>query len=131
MATKSYVFADLNVRDALVSKSEDVLLYDTKDIIQSLWRLLTTQEGEIPNFRDYGIDVKQFLQYPLTDSTIRGIYNYVKGKVATYEKRVDLIRTNVSVSFETGEIRMVLFARLKASGEVIALPTWVVQVATV
>ena len=130
MATKSYIFADLNVRDESVSDSTEVLIYDAKDVVQSLWRLLTTQEGEIPNFRDYGIDVKQFLQYPLTDKTIQSIYNYVKGKVATYENRATIIRANVDANFETGAIYMDFFAQLKSTGDIVAIPTWEVQVST-
>ena len=74
-----YVLQDLNVRDEFVSTSTDFLLYDEKVIVQSVWRLITTEEGEIPNFRVYGLSIKKYSQYPMTPETINGIYDYVKG----------------------------------------------------
>ena len=82
---KVYVYSDLNVRDPFVSDSTEVLLYDTKAIIQGVWRLLNTEEGEIPNFRQYGLSVKRFCQYPLTTETVDGIYNYVKERIEVFE----------------------------------------------
>ena len=104
MAVKTFIFSDLNVRDEFVSDSTSVLIYDTEDIIQSVWRLLNTEEGEIPNYRNYGINVKQFLQYPLAYETIKDIYDYVKGKIETYETRVSVYRANADVDFDNGLI---------------------------
>ena len=131
MATKSYVFADLNVRDEFVTDSTEVMIYDTTDVVQSVWRLLNTEEGEIPNYRNYGLDIKRFCQAPLTDLTINELYDYVKGKIETYETRVEVLRANVDVDFNTGSVFCDFFLRLKSSGDVIKLPTWVVQVATI
>jgi phage baseplate assembly protein W len=128
MAT--YIFADLNVRDDFVTDSKNVLIYDTKVVVQSIWRLLTTEEGEIPNFRNYGLNVKQFMQYPLNDSTVRTIYNYVKDRVQAFETRAEVIKTQVDVDFEAGWLLMVFIIRIKATGELISLPTWTVQVST-
>jgi phage baseplate assembly protein W len=125
-----YVFSDLNVRDLLVSPSTAVMLYDTKAIVQGVWRLLTTQEGEIPNFRNYGMDVRKFSQYPLNSKTVNEIYNYIKNRVEAFETRVEIIRSDVDVNFEQGIIYMVFFLRMRASGEVIQLPTFSVQVST-
>ena len=124
----SYIFADLNVREKFVSDSNDTLLYDTKVIVQSIWRLITTEEGEIPNFRDYGLDIKQFVQYPLTEQTIDRIYGYVKGKVEAYEGRADIISAEVGVDLINGIIRMAFILRVKSTGETVKLPTWTIQV---
>lgn len=126
----TYIFADLNVRDEFVTDSTAVLLYDTKVVVQSVWRLLTTEVGEIPNFRNYGLNIKQFMQYPLTDNTVREIYNYVKGRVEAFETRAEIIKTNVDVNFESGLLYMVFIIRVKATGELVSLPTWTVQVST-
>lgn len=126
----AYIFSDLNVRDSFVTDSTDVMIYDTKTVIQSLWRLITTEEGEIPNFRNYGLNIKQFSQYPLTSGTVDTIYNYVKGKAEAFEGRADIIRADVSVDFKQGNVSMWFYARLKSTGEVVKLPTWVVQVST-
>ena len=124
----AYIFADLNVREKFVSNSTDTLLYDTKVVVQSVWRLITTEEGEIPNFRSYGLDVKQFLQYPLTEGTIDTIYNYVKDKVSTFEGRADIITAEVGVDLNNGIIKMTFVLRVKSTNEQVKLPVWHVQV---
>lgn len=127
----AYIFSDLNVRDSVITDSTDVMIYDVKVVVQSVWRLLTTEEGEIPNFRNYGLNIKQFLHYPLTSDTVNTIYEYVKERVEVFETRAEIIRVNVDVNFEEGQIGMVFFLRVKSSGDVVSLPTWVVQVATI
>ena len=130
MTVVSYIFSDLNVRDEFVTDSKAVMIYDSTDIIQSVWRLLTTEEGEIPNFRNYGLDVKRYCQYPLTEETIEEIYRYVKGKIATYEARVNVVKAKVDVDFDSGLIFYNFTLEIKATGETITIPTWNVQVAT-
>lgn len=130
MTVVSYIFSDLNVRDEFVTDSKAVMIYDSTDIIQSIWRLLTTEEGEIPNFRNYGLDVKRYCQYPLTEETIEEIYRYVKGKIDTYEARVNVVKAKVDVDFENGLIFYNFVLEIKATGETITIPTWNVQVAT-
>ena len=125
-----YVFSDLNVRDEYVSPSQEVMLYDTKVIVQGVWRFLTTEEGEIPNFRQYGLSVRRFCQYPLTPQTVDGIYNYVKERLEVFETRAEIIKADVDVDFEQGIIYMDFYLRMRASGEVVKLPTWSVQVST-
>ena len=127
---KVYVYSDLNVRDPFVSDSTEVLLYDTKAIIQGVWRLLNTEEGEIPNFRQYGLSVKRFCQYPLTTETVDGIYNYVKERIEVFETRVEIIRADVDVDIDNGIIYMTFYVRMRSSGIVVKLPTWEVQVST-
>ena len=125
-----YIFSDLNVRDSFVSPSTDVLLYDTKVVVQSVWRLMNTEEGEIPNFRNYGLSIKKFCQYPLTSDTINGIYEYVKSRVESFEGRAEIIRSDVDVDFDNGKVFMEFYLRVRSSGDVVKLPTWVVQVST-
>ena len=125
-----YVFQDINVGDDFVTTSKDFLIYDEKVIVQSIWRLITTQEGEIPNFRIYGLDIKRFSQYPMTIETINTIYEYVKSRVSNFEDRGEIIRVDVDTNFETGEIYMWFYVQIRNTGTVIKLPTWTVQVAT-
>ena len=125
-----YVLQDLNVRDEFVTASTDFLLYDEKVIVQSIWRLITTEEGEIPNFRVYGLSIKRFSQYPMTAETINMIYEYVKGRVATFEERGEIVKADVDTNFETGEVYMSFYVRIKNSQTVIKLPIWTVQVAS-
>lgn len=125
----SYIYLDPNVRDILVSPSTDMMLKDSKVIVQSVWRLMNTEEGEIPNFRNYGLDVKQFGQYPLTDGTIGTIYDYVKGRIEAFEVRTEVIRADVDVDFAEGLVSMAFYIRIIETAEVVKLPIWTVKVA--
>ena len=107
-----FVLQDLNVRDSFVTNSTDFLIYDEKTIVQSVWRLLTTEEGEIPNFRIYGLNIKRFVQYPLTKETINTIYNYVKNRVSAFEERAEIIKADVNASIDTGVISMAFYLRI-------------------
>lgn len=126
----SYIYLDPNVRDILVSPSTDMMLKDSKVVVQSVWRLLNTEEGEIPNFRNYGLNIKQFMQYPLTDATVNLIYNYVKGRIEAFEVRTEVIKALVDVDFNVGKIMMSFYIRIIETREVVKLPVWVVQVAS-
>ena len=125
-----YIFKDLNVRDEFVTDSKDVMIYDSKVIVQSIWRLMTTEVGEIPNFRNYGLNIKQFMQYPLTDKTVNTIYNYVKERVESFEERAEIVKADVDVNFEAGYIYMAFYLRLRATGDVVKLPLFSIKVAT-
>lgn len=122
------IFLDLNVRDPFVSDSKEFLLEDTKVVVQSLWRLLTTEEGEIPYFRSYGLNVKKFMQYPLTKGTADAIYEYVKGKITAYEQRVTIINTFIDVDYINGYVILIFTIRVNSTGETFELPTWRVYV---
>lgn len=128
MASSQNVWQDLNVRDPFVSPSTDFLLYDTKVVVQSIWRLITTEEGEIPNFRAYGLSIKKYCQYPLTKDTIDAIYNYVKDRVTAFEDRGEIIKADVNASIEQQLVSYDFYVRVKKTSEVVKLPTWVVSV---
>jgi phage baseplate assembly protein W len=123
-----FVYQDLNVRDEFVTNSTDFLIYDEKVIVQSIWRLLTTQEGEIPNFRIYGLNVKRFSQYPLTKETINTIYNYVKNRIAAFEERATVVRADVDASFERQVISMSFYIQMNTTGSIVKLPVWNIKV---
>ena len=123
-----YVLQDLNVRDEFVSTSTDFLLYDEKVIVQSVWRLITTEEGEIPNFRVYGLSIKKYSQYPMTPETINGIYDYVKGRISVFEERAEVIKADVDANIEQQVIFYNFYLRIRTTGTVIKLPTWTVSV---
>ena len=123
-----YIYQDLNVRDDFVSTSTDFLLYDEKVIVQSVWRLLTTEEGEIPNFRVYGLNVKRFMQYPLTKETINIIYNYVKDRITAFEDRATVVRADVDASFERQTLSMAFYLQMNNTGNIVRLPVWNIKV---
>lgn len=123
-----YILYDLNVQDPFVTTSTDFMLKDTKVVVQSLWRLLTTEEGEIPNFRSYGLDVKQFSQYPLTPATAETIYDYVVERIKVFEPRAEIITATLDADFEQGMILISLVMRAIPTGEVVQLPVWRISV---
>lgn len=123
-----YIFLDLNVRDPFVSSSTETMLEDTKVVVQSVWRLLTTEEGEIPNYRNYGLNIKQFSQYPLNKRTANLIYNYVKERLSAFEQRATIIKGILGASYEDGVITMDFYLRVNSTGETVQLPTWSVKV---
>lgn len=125
----TYIFSDLNVRDPFVTTSTETMLYDTKVVVQSVWRLITTEEGEIPNFRSYGINVKKYLQYPLNKETIKAIYDHVKSRVEVFEGRAEILKSDVEVNANEGQVFMTFYVRVKSTGEAVKLPTWTVQIA--
>ncbi len=119
-----YIYQDLNVRDPFVSTSTEFLLHDEKVVVQSIWRLITTEEGEIPNFRVYGLSIKRFSQYPLTPETIKMVYNYVKNKVRTFEERGEIVRADVDVDIEHEQVFYSYYVRIKSTQTVLKLPIW-------
>ena len=123
-----FIFQDLNVRDEFVSDSTDILLYDEKVVVQSVWRLITTEEGEIPNFRVYGLNVKKFMHYPLTKDTVNIIYNYVNNRIAAFEDRATVVRADVNVSVEQQILSMAFYLKMNTTGNVIKLPVWNIKV---
>ena len=123
-----YIFQDLNVRDPFVSTSVDMLLYDEKVIVQSLWRLITTEEGEIPNFRIYGLSIKKYSQYPLTPETIKTVYNYVKNRIQAFEDRGEIIRADVDVDIEAEKVYYAFYVRMKTTGNIVKLPIWTITI---
>ena len=127
----SYILLDLNTRDPFISDSNPVMLTDTKVVIQSLWRLITTEEGEIPNFRSYGLNLKQFCQYPLTKNTATEIGNYIEGKIRTYEQRVHILETLLEPDYINESIKVTMTVRVIPTGEVVQLPTWSIKIGMV
>ena len=65
---KDYINSDLNVRLPHVSPQDSAVIVDKEAILQSIYRLFETEEGEIPFYRTYGLNLKPYVQMPLTDS---------------------------------------------------------------
>ena len=125
----TYIFKDLNSRDSFVDTSENLMLYDSKAVVQSIWRLITTEEGEIPNYRTYCLSLKRFMQYPLTKQTVNMIYEYIKGKIEYFESRAEIISAQADVNFDNGMISFIFYVQVKSTGEFVQLAPFSVQVA--
>lgn len=114
----SLIYTDLNVRLAVVG-TDAINIANAKAILQSVSRLLMTQEGEIPYYRNYGLNLRQFVQKPLTQATANEIYDYVRGKIEKYEQRVNVIGANTEADFNNGIIYMQYTLQVKSTGEII------------
>lgn len=124
---KGAVYSDINTR--LIEPEKDKFLSeDAKAVFQSIYRLFTTEEGEIPYFRAYGCRMKKFLQYPLTQDTANAIYNYLKEKVTNFEARGTLISSEVAADPNNNTLRMSIYAQCIATGETGVLPDLFVKV---
>lgn len=124
MATTSsnkYINSDLNVRLPEVNSQDTMVIVDNEAVMQSVYRLFQTEEGEIPNYRGYGLDLKQFVQRPLGESLATEINSYITDKITTYEQRVDVYQVNIVSNFETSSISLQYYLKVKDTGEIIGL----------
>lgn len=123
----SLIYTDLNVRLAVVG-TDAINIANAKAILQSVSRLFMTQEGEIPYYRNYGLNLKKFIQKPLTKATANEIYDYVRNKIETYEQRVNIIGANTEADFGNGYIYMQFTLQVKSTGEIIQTDALGIQV---
>lgn len=115
------VYSDMNTR-FMDAKTDKFLSIDAKAVIQSIWRLLVTEELEIPYNRGYGCNLKRFEQYPISDVTANDIFEYVKQKVAENEPRGVIKSADAFADVNKNTITMRLHVMIKATGETGVLP---------
>lgn len=123
-----YINSDLNVRLDEVNSQDTTVIVDKEAILQSIYRLFRTEEGEIPYYRAYGLDLKQFLQKPLGESLAREINEYVSGKISIFEQRVDIYKVNAVSDFENSSIILQYYVKSKTTGEIFGLEPLVVPI---
>jgi phage baseplate assembly protein W len=121
LTTTTTVYKDLNVKLSKVDNSDATIITDEKVVVQSIWRLFTTQEGEIPYYRGYGLNLKQFIQKPLTKATVKDIHEHVKNKIGIYESRVEVIQADASADIDNGIITMIYSVKIKSTGQLVTL----------
>lgn len=114
------VFSDLNTR--FDTSNLKFLSKDAQAVIQSIWRLITTEEAEIPYYRDYGCNLKQFEQYPMTEITADEIFEYIKERINKYEPRGELVSSDAIADLTNNTLHMKLYIKVKATGETGVLP---------
>lgn len=123
-----YVYSDLNVRLNTVDSNDIMIIHDAKAIKQSLYRLLYTEVGEIPFYRNYGLDLKQFVQKPLTPETAQSIFNYVESRIEAFEPRAEIIEAVTDVDWMNSSVIMEYTFRVKTTGEIFSIAPFVVPV---
>ena len=121
------VYSDMNVR-ILDYERDSFLTDDAKAVFQSIYRLITTDEGEIPYYRTYGCNLKRFLQAPLTEDTATAIYEYLVDRVEKFETRGEITSTEAGADMNNNLIVMKLFVKCRTTDETGVLPDLYVKV---
>lgn len=116
-----YINSDLNVRLSQVNDKDVAIIVDKEAILQSIYRLINTEEGEIPFYRSYGINLRQFLQKPLGQMLAREIHEYISNKITTYEQRVEIYKVDAVCNFATSSVILQYYLRIKITGEIVGL----------
>ena len=116
-----YINSDLNVRLSQVNDKDVAIIVDKEAILQSIYRLLNTEEGEIPFYRSYGINLRQFLHKPLGQMLAREIHEYISNKITTYEQRVEIYKVNATCNFATSSVILQYYIKIKTTGEIVGL----------
>ena len=96
--------------------------------MQSIYRLFKTEEGEIPFYRAYGLDLKQFLQKPLGESLAREINEYVSGKLEAFEQRAEVYKVNAVSNYTDNSVVLQYYVKIKSTGDIIGLEPLVVPI---
>ena len=128
MNPNRYINSDLNVRLSQVNDKDVAIIVDKEAILQSIYRLLNTEEGEIPFYRSYGMNLKQFLQKPLGPMLARDIKEYVDGKIEAYEQRVEVYKVNAASDYVNQSVILQYYVRIKTTGEIVGLEPLVVPI---
>lgn len=116
-----YIFSDLNARLPNVAPQDYTIVTDREAILQSIWRLIKTKEGEIPNYRGYGLDLDQFIQRPMNQMLASNIDEYVSGKIEQYEPRVEVYKSQVLPDYINSQVILQYYLKIKSTEEIIAL----------
>ena len=109
-----YIYSDLNVRLPYVSPQDYTIVTDKEAVLQSVMRLLKTEEGEIPNYRDYGLNLKQFLQQPMGKDLATDVEAYVSSKIVKFEPRVDIYKVNVASDYVNLSVILQYYLKIKS-----------------
>lgn len=118
---KDYINSDLNVRLPHVSPQDSAVIVDKEAILQSIYRLFETEEGEIPFYRKYGLNLKQYVQRPLTDSLVVEIDDYVREKLESFEQRIDIVKSQGITNYQDKSIYLTYWIRIKSTEEIVNL----------
>ena len=128
MNPNRYINSDLNVRLQEVNSQDTAVIVDKEAVMQSIYRLWGTEEGEIPYYRGYGMNLKQFLQKPLGPMLASDIKEYVDGKIEAYEQRVEVYKVNAASDYVNQSVILQYYVRIKTTGEIVGLEPLVVPI---
>ena len=93
-----------------------------KSVMQNIRVILTTQKGTDVHRPEFGSDVWQFIDQPLTAITIGKINAEITDAIERFEPRVKV--KNVSLTKTFAGIKVSIEVQLRDSGEIIQVPLW-------
>ena len=128
MNPNRYINSDLNVRLQEVNSQDTTVIVDKEAVMQSIYRLWGTEEGEIPYYRGYGINLKKKKKKPLGPMLARDIKEYVDGKIEAYEQRVEVYKVNAASDYVNQSVILQYYVRIKTTGEIVGLEPLVVPI---
>ena len=91
------ILSDINLRLQTIDLSDNIVIYDTSVIKQNLIEFVSTEEGEIYYSRAFGLNLKQFMHYPLTEVTATAIETYITGQIARFETNITYLSESSKV----------------------------------
>ena len=124
------IFSDINLRLDIIDSGDRIAIYDVNVVKQSLIAFISTEVGEIWNYRAFGLNLKQFMHYPLTDATATEIEQYIIGRIARFEPNVTYVESasQIIFDFNNNALYFKLAYKINFTGEIINLPTIVAVV---
>lgn len=123
------ILSDINLRLQTIDLSDNIVIYDTSVIKQNLIEFVSTEEGEIYYSRAFGLNLKQFMHYPLTEVTATAIETYITGQIARFETNITYLSESSKAIFDINNnaISFYLSYQINITGEIIVLPITVLM----
>lgn len=123
------ILSDINLRLQTIDLSDNIVIYDTSVIKQNLIEFVSTEEGEIYYSRAFGLNLKQFMHYPLTENTATAIETYITDQIARFETNITYLSESSKAVFDINNnaISFYLSYQINITGEIIVLPITVLM----
>jgi len=93
-----------------------------KSVLQNIRVILTTQKGSDVHRPDFGSDVWQFIDQPLTAITIGKINAEITDAIERFEPRVKVRKVEMAKLY--AGIQVSIEVQLRDTGEIITVPLW-------
>jgi phage baseplate assembly protein W len=93
-----------------------------KSVMQNIKIILTTQRGTDPHRPDFGSDVWQFIDQPLTAITMGKIKAEITDAIERFEPRVKV--KSVLLQKAYAGIKVSIEVQLLDTGDIITVPLW-------
>jgi phage baseplate assembly protein W len=126
--SSNYILTDLNIRLTEVNTDDIIVLNDSLAAKQELVKLFGTQRGSIKYYRAYGLDLRKYLQYPMTQTIAFIIYDDIKNQINNFVKTVTIMEdlSTINLDWINKEVSITMTVRVNKTGNLITLPPVVI-----